>query len=472
MSAENRKAEMEVWNKESGMRIENKEAEMRTECKAYEMEAVKAEREKTKREDRMILGQDAVYSTDSRMTGLNNNVIVCGTSGCGKTMSIAEPRLVETFNTSLIVTVTKKRLARKYKEVFRQRGFEVEDMDFVHPLEGTVSFDPLKYVASYSDITFLSKSIVEMTNQGKKGDVDQYWYDAGASLLAAEIAYIIMTKENPTFADVLQMHDSLKITGGSETFTTSLDEKFAFLESRRPGCFAVTCWKTFRDIAPRTARCIYGMLNTAIDKIFTSDLREAMKDRNSMDIVRLGKRKTVLFVTTSPVNPSIHCYVNLFYSQAFKELFEYAEGMPDGMLPVPVHMICDDFATGGRILNFPEYISIFREKRISVTLLIQSESQLTGIYGESSATTIINNCDTYVYMGGMDLNTAYSVSRRLNIPLDEVLCFPLGQVVIFRRGEKPFLTERYHITENKDWESITKNEEMRQITEATEENEM
>lgn len=57
--------------------------------------------------DRMILGENAVFSTDSKVTGLNNNVIVCGTSGCGKTMSIAEPRLLETQNSSLIVTLTK-----------------------------------------------------------------------------------------------------------------------------------------------------------------------------------------------------------------------------------------------------------------------------------------------------------------------------------------------------------------------------
>ena len=63
-------------------------------------------------------------------------------------------------------------------------------------------------------------------------------------------------------------------------------------------------------------------------------------------------------------------------------------------------------------MNFPEYISIFREKGISVTLLIQSESQLQGMYGRENATTIINNCDTYLYMGGMDLVTGRNISER------------------------------------------------------------
>ena len=79
----------------------------------------------------------------------------------------------------------------------------------------------------------------------------------------------------------------------------------------------------------------------------------------------------------------------MFYAQAFKALFEYAESLPSGRLPIPVHVLCDDFATGSRILNFPEYISIFREKQISVTMLVQSESQLESMYGSDDATTII-----------------------------------------------------------------------------------
>lgn len=65
--------------------------------------------------DRMILGdgENCVYSSDSNVTGLNNNVIAVGTSGCGKTVSLIEPRLLETFCRSLIVTVTKRRIVKK-----------------------------------------------------------------------------------------------------------------------------------------------------------------------------------------------------------------------------------------------------------------------------------------------------------------------------------------------------------------------
>ena len=128
---------------------------------------------------------------------------------------------------------------------------------------------------------------------------------------------------------------------------------------------------------------------------------------------------------------------------------------------MPVRVLCDDFATGSRILNFPEYISIFREKQISVTMLVQSESQLESIYGCDDAKTIINNCDTYLYMGGMDLKTGHSISERLNMPLDDVLYMPIGKEYIFRRGQRPIATTRYDIMKDKKYQKVTKEYEER-----------
>ena len=60
------------------------------------------------RSEQIILGAGSTYSTDCTETQLNNNVIVVGGSGSGKTMSIIEPRLLETVHSSLIVTVSKR----------------------------------------------------------------------------------------------------------------------------------------------------------------------------------------------------------------------------------------------------------------------------------------------------------------------------------------------------------------------------
>ena len=405
--------------------------------------------------ERVILGENCCYSSDSNETGLNNNVIVCGGSGSGKTMSIAEPRLIETKTSSLIATVSKRRIVNKYIPLFKKRGYEILDLNFVNPLESTCAYDPLEYVESYADITFLAKSIVKADQQKDHSIADPYWDEAATSLLSAEIAYTLMTKDNATFADVLKLHESIVLDEVGGMLKTSLDTKFEYIASKNPTCFAVSCWKSFKTLPIKTASCVYGTLNTTIDTIFSPEIREMMATKKKVDFEQMATKKTILFVTTSAVNPALHSLVNMFYAQAFKQLFEYAESRLDGVLPIPVHVLCDDFATGSRILNFPELISIFREKRISVTLLIQSESQLEQMYGTSNATTIINNCDSYVYLGGMDLRTAQNISWRLNAPLDEVLYMPIGQEVLFRRGQRPVITRRYDIEKNDVYQKVT-----------------
>ena len=92
-----------------------------------------------------------------------------------------------------------------------------------------------------------------------------------------------------------------------------------------------------------------------------------------------------------------------------------------------------------------------------MTLLIQSESQLSSLYGNDSATTIINNCDTYVYMGSNDLDTARNIGMRAGIMTEDCLNMKLGNQIIFRRGSKPKFSKRYNITENELYKKLTNN---------------
>ena len=405
--------------------------------------------------DRIILGENLSFSTDTDKTGINNNVLVCAGSGSGKTMSIMEPRLLNTFDSSLVVTVTKRRLVTKYKPMFIERGYEVQDLNFVKPEQSTVTYDPLKYVKSYSDITFLAQSIVLSDPKKENSTLDPYWDNAAISLLSAEIAYVLMSVKKPTFADVLKMHDNLNLRESGSGISTNYDNQFERMASKDPGCFAVTCWNSFKSLPIKTASCVFGTLNTTIDNIFSPEMRDMIAEKKRINFESIAKKKTVLFISTSAVNPSLNCFVNMFYAQMFKQLFEFAESRPNGQLPIPVSVLCDDFATGSRVLNFPEYISIFREKRISVTLLLQSESQLESMYGTNDTTTIINNCDTYVFMGGMDLVTARHISERLNAPLEDVLYMPIGQEYVFRRGQKPISVKRYDILKDKMYQRVT-----------------
>lgn len=55
----------------------------------------------------------------------------------------------------------------------------------------------------------------------------------------------------------------------------------------------------------------------------------------------------------------------------------------------------------------------------------------------------------------MDIKTAQNISLRLNVPIDEVLYMPIGQEILFRRGQRPIITRRYDIQKDELYKRIT-----------------
>ena len=162
-----------------------------------------------------------------------------------------------------------------------------------------------------------------------------------------------------------------------------------------------------------------------------------MTKEDELDLGSVGTEKTAVFVIISDKDRSMDGFANIFYSQAMDELCRVAdEECEDGRLPIPVRFILDDFATNCKITDFPRMISSIRSREISTMLILQSEAQLTNCYG-TDGRTVVANCDSYVYLGGNDLETAEAISKRCDVPLGKILYMPVGTNWIFRRGQKP-----------------------------------
>ena len=203
----------------------------------------------------------------------------------------------------------------------------------------------------------------------------------------------------------------------------------------------------FKATPPRTLACIIITIQAMLGPFASKGLKSMTSGFNTIDFKTIGQEKTIVFLGISDTDRSKDLLANIFYSQAMNELCNYADyECKDNRLPVPVRFILDDFGTNCRIHGFENMISNIRSRDISATLILQSESQLKQGYGESSH-TIIDNCDTIVYMGGNDVETAKIISERCNQPLQKVLNMPIGTNWTFRRGEQPKHSETVDLSE-------------------------
>lgn len=379
----------------------------------------------------------------------NRNTVVVGATGSGKSVSILYPKLLHTFESSIIVPLTKADVMKKFSVLMEKRGYKVEILDFINPKNSTVCYDPLQYFHSEEDVRNLASDIVGMPTAR---NLEPYWYESAANVVAAEIMLIKLNAEyantKARLTDVIRLHQVLRLYGGDIAYT-NLDPFINLAQRMYPKSNIRQMFSVLSGIAPRTASCILSIVNNAYSSTFTESVLKSIRMNRTLDIEGIGQRKTALFILSSAMNKSVHRFINLLYAEIFKSLLEYAEKQPTGRLAVPVHILCDDFACGCIIKDMDSYISIMRSTGIDVFLLIQSEAQLRSLYGEYAAQTILDNCDTYIYMGGNDISTARNVAERINKPVSTVLSLPLEDVIVMRRGHKPVTAHRYRTFEDK-----------------------
>lgn len=386
-----------------------------------------------------ILARGVTVSNDSRATGLNNNDIIIGPSGSGKTRGYVIPNILQA-NESMVITDTKGNLRRQIGNILERQGYSVMELDFTDCAASSWGYNPLQHIRQGNgkyveqDIVTAAACLVPITNE-----VEPFWDFAARMLLEGLISYVLecLPVDEHTPAIVARLMREM----GGECF----DMLFEQLEQIAPDCFAVDRYRLNKLMsrADKMTASIQGVLAVQLSPLLFDGAKALFSRQRQIRFEDIGRRKTALFLTVSDTDRSLDTLVTLFYAQALQALVRYADKSPRCRLPVPVRFILDDFAANTRIPDFDQTVSIIRSREISVSLIIQSLSQLETMYGSSRAKTILNNCDHCLYLGGQDVETAAYVSKKANRPTSDILNMALDGAWLFTRGRQPRKVEKY-----------------------------
>ena len=152
-----------------------------------------------------ILSQNVRMSLDTRHTKLNNNVLIIGGSGAGKTFYEVKPNLMQ-LNTSFILTDPKGELLRSEGEMLRNNGYNVKVINLLEMAKSDC-YNPFAYIREETDVVKLITNIMSNTTPKGSNPSDPFWEKAEGLFLQA-LFYYVWLEEKPSkrnFASVLKL---------------------------------------------------------------------------------------------------------------------------------------------------------------------------------------------------------------------------------------------------------------------------
>ena len=433
----------------------------------------------------------------------NKNIEVIGGSGSGKTRFFVKPNLMQ-MHSSYVVTDPKGTVLQECGKMLRKgrpkRGkngnvtYEPYKIKVFNTIDFNKSmhYNPFAYIRPETReqdiLKFVEVLVKNTTSKDAKGD--DFWVKAEKLLYQAYIALIFTTcpKEEQNIETLVEFLDNSWSDDEEFEEENANYSKFRNLEptaeQRSLGRFAIRQYKAYKLAAGKTAKSILISCSTRLAP-FSIDKVLEITQYDEMQLDTIGDELTALFVIISDTDSTFNFLVAIMYSQMFNLLCTKADNNPDGSGRLKYHVRCllDEFANIGEIPEFDKLIATIRSREISVSIILQTKSQLKAKY-KDNADTIEGNCDTMLFLGGKEKTTLKDLSESLgketidlfntNITKgqsessgvnyqktgrelktqDELQVMDNSQCILQIRGLRPFLSQKFDIEKHERYPQL------------------
>ena len=435
-------------------------------------------------EKNMLFTNTEGMSIDTRKTFRNNNVVVIGGSGSGKTRYYVKPNLMQ-CHSSYVITDPKGSLILETGKMLEKNGYKIKIFNLIDFAKSD-HYNFFEYVHDEKDILKLITNLITNTNGDKKGGgADPFWEKAETALLEALFAFVLMEapKNEQNIATVMELLRLAEVKEDNENYKSPLDILFEDLKAEKPDHFACKQYDLFKLAAGKTAKSILVSVGVRL-ATFNIKAVSDMLSEDTIELDKIGEEKTALFIVISDSDRTFNFLAAMMYQQLFDSLFLKAEQKYGGRLPIHVRFLLDEFANIGLIPNFEIYIATMRSREMSVNVILQNVAQIKGLYKDTWE-TITGNCDTLIFLGGKEQSTCEYISKMIGkttvdlrtnseskgsqgsysnsgqvvgrelITPDEVGLLAGDECILSIRGVRPFKSKKYVIERHKRYKLLS-----------------
>lgn len=329
------------------------------------------------------------------------NTVIVAQVGAGKSRRYVMPNILTLEQCSLVITDPSGELYANTAGDLAERGYKLYVLNPSDPLRSH-RYNPLRRTSTYTQYQEVASILVDAAGTGQAGD-GGFWNNGAKDLIELFVACLHRygkshkyTYHLPNVYQLLQrMHDA--------------DVMDAFIAQYAPDESYVDRYASL--ISGQNEKTVQGYLSTALNamKNFGNPDMAQLFINDDFQFSQLRKEKTAIFIIVPADRIAPYSYVlNLFYAQLFTSLMR-----PVQALDLPVYALMDEFGH----FNIPEFetkITTARKHKVSISLILQSVSQLYKHYGEHGAKIILEGgCGTRIFYSGMDIDTAQRVEKML-----------------------------------------------------------
>ncbi|MDE6626321.1 MAG: type IV secretory system conjugative DNA transfer family protein [Lachnospiraceae bacterium] len=366
-----------------------------------------------------ILSQNVRMSLDTRHTGLNNNVLIVGGSGAGKTFYEVKPNLMQ-LNSSFICTDPKGEILRSEGEMLKKNGYNVKVINLLE-MDKSDCYNPFSYIREETDVVKLITNLMSNTTPKGSTPADPFWEKAESMFLQA-LFYYVWLEEKPAkrnFASVLKLIGEAEVMEKGKP--SPLDVRMKFLEETSPLGSSHPAVKQYNKCMRGAGDTVRSIIISANSRLATLENKQVLHllSRDELNLAELGigvngdgKTKTALFCVIPDSDKSYNYIIGMLYTQIFQELYYQADFNCGGRLPVHVTFMLDEFANVALPDDYCSLLSTMRSREISSVIIIQNLAQIKALFKDTWE-TIPGNCDTLVYLGGNEQSTHKYISELL-----------------------------------------------------------